>query len=66
MKQPSGQIYYDVNTKLTIDLVTRDKETIDIQFLFVSTIIIFRKNEGFDIHYDTTSTCNQMTTTRNN
>jgi len=58
MGQPSGQIYYDVNTKLTVDLATQAKESGVKQFIFVSTVKVFGDKKGFDIHYDMDSPCN--------
>lgn len=57
MGQPEGQIYYDVNTDLTIALAKRAKEQGVNQFIFISTIKVYGEKEGFDIRFNSQSPC---------
>jgi len=57
MNEPSGKIYYDVNTDLTFALAKHAKSKGVSQFIFVSTIKVFGEKKGFDITFNAQSPC---------
>lgn len=57
MNQPSGQIYYDINSTLTTNLALKAKKSGVKQFVFISTIKVYGDKEGFDINFEEDSLC---------